>query len=84
MADKIFFISSHSDLRTNLNKDSNKTYYNLYESKVCMDDVTFVTNVTLGTEKDTKEADVNNDDTVNMPDAMFIVNKILNGKFPDE
>jgi len=28
--------------------------------------------------------DVNNDGTVNMPDAMFIVNKILNGKFPDE
>ena len=28
--------------------------------------------------------DVNNDGAVNMPDAMFIVNKILNGKFPDE
>ena len=28
--------------------------------------------------------DVNNDGQVNMPDAMFIVNKILNGKFPDE
>ena len=28
--------------------------------------------------------DVNNDGIVNMPDAMFIVNKILNGKFPDE
>ena len=28
--------------------------------------------------------DVNNDGTVNMPDAMFIVNKILKGKFPDE
>ena len=28
--------------------------------------------------------DLNNDGTVNMPDAMFIVNKILNGKFPDE
>ena len=28
--------------------------------------------------------DVNNDGTVSMPDAMFIVNKILNGKFPDE
>ena len=28
--------------------------------------------------------DVNNDGQVSMPDAMFIVNKILNGKFPDE
>ena len=28
--------------------------------------------------------DVNNDGTVSMPDAMFIVNKILNDKFPDE
>ena len=28
--------------------------------------------------------DVNGDGTVNMPDVMFIVNKILNGKFPDE
>ncbi len=28
--------------------------------------------------------DVNNDGQVGMPDAMFIVNKILNGKFPDE
>ena len=28
--------------------------------------------------------DVNNDGIVSMPDAMFIVNKILNGKFPDE
>ena len=28
--------------------------------------------------------DLNGDGLVNMPDAMFIVNKILNGKFPDE
>ena len=28
--------------------------------------------------------DVNNDGVVSMPDAMFIVNRILNGKFPDE
>ncbi len=28
--------------------------------------------------------DLNGDGVVNMPDAMFIVNKILNGKFPDE
>ena len=28
--------------------------------------------------------DVNNDGQVSMPDAMFIVNKILKGKFPDE
>ena len=28
--------------------------------------------------------DVNGDGTVSMPDAMFIVNKVLNGKFPDE
>ena len=28
--------------------------------------------------------DLNGDGTVSMPDAMFIVNKILNGKFPDE
>ena len=28
--------------------------------------------------------DLNGDGIVSMPDAMFIVNKILNGKFPDE
>ena len=28
--------------------------------------------------------DVNNDGVVSMPDAMFIVNRMLNGKFPDE
>ena len=28
--------------------------------------------------------DVNGDGTVGMPDAMFIVNKVLKGKFPDE
>ena len=28
--------------------------------------------------------DLNGDGVVNMPDAMFIVNRILNGKFPDE
>ena len=28
--------------------------------------------------------DLNGDGLVNMPDAMFIVNRILNGKFPDE
>ena len=28
--------------------------------------------------------DVNGDGIVSMPDAMYIVNKILNGKFPDE
>ena len=28
--------------------------------------------------------DLNGDGDVNLPDAMFIVNKILNGKFPDE
>ena len=31
-----------------------------------------------------KRGDVNLDGTVGMPDVMFIVNKILNGKFPDE
>lgn len=36
------------------------------------------------TEPDYIRGDVNNDGVVNMPDAMFIVNKILNGKFPDE
>ncbi len=28
--------------------------------------------------------DLNGDGVVSMPDAMFIVNKILNGKFPKE
>lgn len=51
---------------------------------VNMDDVTFVTNIILGTEAATEAADVNNDGQVSMPDAMFIVNKILNDKFPDE
>ena len=36
------------------------------------------------TEPDYIRGDVNNDGVVNMPDVMFIVNKILNGKFPDE
>lgn len=54
------------------------------DGKVDMEDVTFVTNIILGTEEATEAADVNNDGQVSMPDAMFIVNKILNGKFPDE
>ena len=49
-----------------------------------MNDATFVTNIILSTENATEAADVNNDGTVNMPNAMFIVNKVLNGKFPDE
>jgi hypothetical protein len=49
-----------------------------------MDDATFVTNIILGTEEATKEADANNDGVISMPDAMFIVNYIKNGKFPDE
>ena len=36
------------------------------------------------TEPDYIRGDLNGDGVVNMPDAMFIVNKILNGKFPDE
>ena len=46
------------------------------------DVATKVINVSGGTSG--LRGDVNNDGTVNMPDAMFIVNKILNGKFPDE
>ena len=37
-----------------------------------------------GTSNVPMRGDVNKDGTVNMPDAMYIVNKILNGKFPDE
>lgn len=37
-----------------------------------------------GTSNVPMRGDVNGDGTVNMPDAMYIVNKILNGKFPDE
>lgn len=33
---------------------------------------------------DGMRGDVNKDGEVNIPDAMYIVNKILNGKFPDE
>ena len=54
------------------------------DGKVDMDDVTFITNIILGTEAATEAADVNNDGTVGMPDLMFIVNYILNGKYPDE
>ena len=46
------------------------------------DEATLEINVGGGTSG--LRGDVNNDGTVNMPDAMFIVNKILNGKFPDE
>jgi len=46
------------------------------------DEATLEINVSGGTSG--LRGDVNNDGTVNMPDAMFIVNKILNGKFPDE
>ena len=51
---------------------------------VDMDDTTFVTNIILGVEDAIEAADVNNDGKVSMPDAMFIVNKMLKGKFPDE
>ena len=37
-----------------------------------------------GTSNVSIRGDINNDGTVNMPDAMFIVNKVLKGKFPDE
>ena len=40
--------------------------------------------ITVGSGAAGIRGDVNLDGTVNMPDAMFIVNKILNGKFPDE
>lgn len=37
-----------------------------------------------GTSNVPMRGDVNKDGEVNIPDAMYIVNKILNGKFPDE
>ena len=46
------------------------------------DEATLEINVGGGTSG--LRGDVNNDGQVSMPDAMFIVNKILNGKFPDE
>jgi len=39
---------------------------------------------TLTIESSSVRGDVNGDGEVTMSDAMFIVNKILNGKFPDE
>ena len=46
------------------------------------DEATLEINVSGGTSG--IRGDLNGDGVVNMPDAMFIVNKILNGKFPDE
>ena len=38
----------------------------------------------IAINSDAVRGDVNGDGKVGMPDAMFIVNKMLNGKFPDE
>jgi hypothetical protein len=38
----------------------------------------------VATKEINLRGDANLDGDINMPDAMFIVNKILNGKFPDE
>ena len=46
-------------------------------------DVSFTITVKGGTS-DAPRGDLNGDGVVSMADAMFIVNKVLNGKFPDE
>ena len=46
-------------------------------------DVSFAVTVKGGTS-DAPRGDLNGDGDVNMSDVMFLVNKILNGKFPDE
>lgn len=46
-------------------------------------DVSFAVTVKGGTS-DAPRGDLNNDGEVNMSDVMFLVQKILNGKFPDE
>jgi len=51
-------------------EDSDKAYYEL--------------EISIGGSIVGIRGDVNNDGEVGMPDVMFIVNKILNGKFPDE
>ena len=48
------------------------------------DEATLDINVSGGSGTSGVRGDVNLDGEVSMPDAMFIVNKILNGKFPDE
>jgi len=52
-----------------------------------MPDVMFIANYILGTPDasfNTEAADANLDGEVGMSDVVFIVNYILNGKFPDE
>ena len=51
---------------------------------VDMKDTKTIANARLGTEHATKVADVNKDGVVSMPDIMFTINYIKNGKFPDE
>ena len=46
-------------------------------------DVSFAVTVKGGTS-DAPRGDLNGDGEVSMPDVMFLVQKILNGKFPDE
>ena len=48
------------------------------------DDATSVTSIILDAEEVTEVADANNDGEVNLPDIMFILNYVKNGKFPNE
>ena len=56
-------------------QEGNKNYYTSPRSRK---------NIVISNTAGNLRGDLNGDGTVSMPDAMFIVNKILNGKFPDE
>jgi hypothetical protein len=52
-----------------------------------MQDVTLIVSYILGTPSETfntEAADVNDDGEIGMSDVMYIIQYILNGKFPDE
>lgn len=83
----IYNMTPATAISGNGNNISAPTAYkvSVYATKSGYKDSDVVTKeITVGSGAAGIRGDVNLDGTVNMPDAMFIVNKILNGKFPDE
>ena len=78
-----FSTSSESDEDGKGINMPNKLQVSVYAKKEGFENSDVVTKeIDLGTSG--IRGDLNGDGVVNMPDAMFIVNRILNGKFPDE
>lgn len=83
----IYDMTPASAISGNGNNVSAPTGYkvSVYATKSGYEDSDVATKeITVGGSSEGIRGDVNRDGKVSMPDAMFIVNKILNGKFPDE